>query len=202
MVFLVIDRNAVNKIFTDYDSNINIDMIEFETKEEAEYYLEYGILMQKNDEIIVFTDGACSKNGAKDAKAGIGVYFGLNDTKNVSKRIQGKQSNNTAEMLAIIEVFKILENEIKQGKNVIIYSDSKYAINTFTEWAPEWEKNNWTKKSKGEIKNIDIVKQGYQLFKVSNNVKLIHVRAHSNKTDYLSKGNENADLLATNALSN
>ena len=202
MVFLVIDRNAVNKIFTDYDSNINIDMIEFETKEEAEYYLEYGILMQKNDEIIVFTDGACSKNGAKDAKAGIGVYFGLNDTKNVSKRIQGKQSNNTAEMLAIIEVFKILENEIKQGKNVIIYSDSKYAINTFTEWAPEWEKNNWTKKSKGEIKNIDIVKQGYQLFKVSNNVKLIHVRAHSNKTDYLSKRNENADLLATNALSN
>ena len=162
MVFLVIDRNAVNKIFTDYDSNINIDMIEFETKEEAEYYLEYGILMQKNDEIIVFTDGACSKNGAKDAKAGIGVYFGLNDTRNVSKRIQGKQSNNTAEMLAIIEVFKILENEIKQGKNVIIYSDSKYAINTFTEWAPEWEKNNWTKKSKGEIKNIDIVKQGYQ----------------------------------------
>ena len=98
MVFLVIDKEFVNKIFTDYDSNIDIDMIEFETKEEAEYYLEYGILMQKNDEIIVFTDGACSKNGAKDAKAGIGVYFGLNDTRNVSKRIQGKQSNNTAEI--------------------------------------------------------------------------------------------------------
>ena len=53
MVFLVIDKNSVNKIFTNYDSNIDIDMIEFETKEEAEYYLEYGILMQKNDEIIV-----------------------------------------------------------------------------------------------------------------------------------------------------
>ena len=52
MVFLVIDKNSVNKIFTNYDSNIDIDMIEFETKEEAEYYLEYGILMQKNDEII------------------------------------------------------------------------------------------------------------------------------------------------------
>ena len=116
MVFLVIDKEFVNKIFTDYDSNIDIDMIEFETKEEAEYYLEYGILMpknhQKNDEIIVFTDGACSKNGAKDATAGIGVYFGVDDKRNVSKRIHGKQSNNTAEMFAIIEVFKVLEKEI------------------------------------------------------------------------------------------
>ena len=200
MVFLVIDKNSVNKIFTNYDSNIDIDMIEFETKEEAEYYIEYGKIMQKNDEIIVFTDGACSKNGAKDAKAGIGVYFGGDDERNVSRRIHGKQSNNTAEMLAIIEVFKILETEIKQGRKIIIYSDSKYSIQTFIEWAPEWEKNNWIKKSKGEIKNIEIVKKGYQLFKMFRNVTINHVKGHSNKTDHLSKGNEGADLLARKAL--
>ena len=201
MVFLVIDKKFVNKIFTDDDSNIDIDMIEFKTKEEAEYYLEFGKFMPRDKgEIVVFTDGACSKNGGKDAKAGIGVYFGIDDKRNVSQRIHGKQSNNTAEMLAIIEVFKILEKEINEGKKVIIYSDSKYSINTFTEWAPEWEKNNWIKKSKGEIKNIDIVKQGYQLFKESKNVTIKHVKGHSNKTDYLSKGNEGADLLATNSL--
>ena len=47
----------------------------------------------------VFTDGACSNNGRKNAKAGIGVYFGENDERNISKRITGKQTNNTAEFL-------------------------------------------------------------------------------------------------------
>ena len=52
MVFLVIDKEFVNKIFTDYDSNIDIDMIEFETKEEAEYYLEYGKFMPRDKVIL------------------------------------------------------------------------------------------------------------------------------------------------------
>ena len=29
--------------------------------------------------IPIYTDGACSKNGYVDAKAGIGVFFGDND---------------------------------------------------------------------------------------------------------------------------
>ena len=49
------------------------------------------------DTIIVFTDGGCSHNGSKNAKAGIGIYFGEGDIRNVSKQIQGKQTNNTAE---------------------------------------------------------------------------------------------------------
>lgn len=200
MSFLVIDRTAINKIFRD-DDDLDIDMLEFKTEEEAKYYLEYGKIMSDNkDEIIVFTDGACSKNGGKNAIAGIGVYFGIDDKRNVSKKFDGKQSNNTAEMLAIIEVFNILDNEIKEGKKVIIYSDSKYSIGTFTQWAPSWEKNNWVKKSKGDIKNLDIVKKGYNLFKSSPNVSIEHVKGHSGQDDYLSKGNNEADLLAKKAL--
>lgn len=206
MAFLVIHKKSVNKIYTiDNDQEPEIDMLEFQTKEEAEYYLQHGTIQKitnQNEHIRVFTDGSCSMNGAKDAKAGIGVYFGEGDQRNVSRRIHGKQSNNTAEMLAIIEVFKILKKEIIEGKKIIIYSDSKYSINTFTEWAPEWEKNNWIKKSKGEIKNIDIVKQGYQLFKESKNVTIKHVKGHSNKKDELSKGNEEADRLANMSIRN
>ncbi len=32
---------------------------------------------------VVYTDSACVKNGRKDAKAGIGVYWGMNDTRYV-----------------------------------------------------------------------------------------------------------------------
>jgi len=31
----------------------------------------------------VFTDGACSHNGGKEAKAGIGISFGEGDPRNV-----------------------------------------------------------------------------------------------------------------------
>ena len=69
---------------------------------------------------IVFTDGSCSNNGKVNAKAGIGVYFGKNDPRNVSKRVIGKQTNNTAELSAVIEVFHVLNEEVEQGKNIII----------------------------------------------------------------------------------
>ena len=36
--------------------------------------------------IRVFTDGACRNNGKQNAIAGIGVYFGENDIRNVSRK--------------------------------------------------------------------------------------------------------------------
>ena len=51
----------------------------------------------------VYTDGACSNNGSKYPESGIGIFFGINDKRNLSKRIEWKQTNNTAEISAIIE---------------------------------------------------------------------------------------------------
>ena len=55
----------------------------------------------------VYTDGACSNNGSLNAKAGIGIYFGENDIRNVSQPVVGKQSNNTAELGSFIVLFDI-----------------------------------------------------------------------------------------------
>ena len=118
MSFLVIDKEFVNTIFT--DEEVDIGMIEFKTKEEAEYYLRYGTQkkIDQSDTIKVFTDGSCSMNGSIHAKAGIGVYFGEEDPRKVSKRIGGKQTNNTAELSAVIEVFHVLKEEIEQDKQI------------------------------------------------------------------------------------
>jgi ribonuclease HI len=35
----------------------------------------------------IFTDGSCINNGKKNSKGGIGVFFGDNDTKNVSQEL-------------------------------------------------------------------------------------------------------------------
>tara|TARA_Y100001936_G_C16064865_1_gene666531 strand:+ start:1781 stop:2383 length:603 start_codon:yes stop_codon:yes gene_type:complete len=195
MSFLVIDKNCANKIFTVDDPEI--EFYEFKTKEEAEYYIRYGIKkkIDVNDTIKVFTDGSCSMNGMKGAKAGIGIYFSEDDERNVSKRINGKQTNNTAELSAIIEVFHILKDEIELGKQITIYTDSEYVIRCCTSYGEKCYTSNW-KKTKGEIPNVELLKELYTLYKKYDNVKVEWIRAHTNLSDDLSKGNDGADRLA------
>ena len=59
--------------------------------------------------INVYTDGACVDNGKPYARAGYGVYFGKNDSRNVSESYKGLQTNNVAELLAIIKAMTILK---------------------------------------------------------------------------------------------
>ena len=159
MVYLVIDKDCANKIFTVNDPEI--ELLSFQTEEEAKYYLKYG---KSNDNMIVFTDGACTNNGYKNAKAGIGVYFNENDERNVSRAITGKQTNNTAELSAVIEVFTILENDIKENKKITIYTDSEYVIKCCGSYGEKCERSKWRNK-KGYIPNHELVKLIYELFK-------------------------------------
>ena len=194
MPFYVINKDYNNKIFT--NDNFDIDVLEFNTKEEAEDYLKNDENVGNNlEEIIVFTDGACSMNGSVNAKAGMGVYFGENDCRNISKRIEGKQTNNTAELSAVIEVFNILKTDIQNQNKITIYTDSEYSIKCCGSYGEKCEKKNWIKKN-GGIPNVELVKKGYNLFKKNKNVQLKYIKAHTGKNDYLSKGNEGADKLA------
>jgi len=148
--------------------------------------------------IKVFTDGACSNNGKPNAKAGYGVYLGTNDPRNISKRVLGKQTNNVAELSAIIEVFEILKKEIESGQKIIIYSDSKISIGWCTTTGKKYESMKWTKK--GGIPNVELIKIGYDLCKNYPNVSFEHIRAHTGLSDELSLGNEQADRLANEAI--
>jgi ribonuclease HI len=80
------------------------------------------------------------------------------------------------------------------GAECEIRTDSEFWINVITKWAPGWEEKGW-KKSKGEIKNLDLVKEACALYKESK-AKLVWVRAHVG-TD----GNELADEWANKARS-
>ena len=149
--------------------------------------------------IIVFTDGACSNNGKPSAKAGIGVYFDKEDIRNVSKRVTGKQSNNTAELSAVLEVFKVLKEEIDSKRDIIIYSDSEYTIKCCGSYGEKCKKKGW-KNKKGYIPNHELVSELYELFLINPNVTIYHVKAHTGLSDDLSLGNEGADRLANEAI--
>lgn len=57
-----------------------------------------------------------------------------------------------------------------------IHSDSEFWINVLTKWADGWAMKGW-RKSTGEIKNLDLVKELYQLYHAYP-VKLVWVRGH------------------------
>ena len=147
-------------------------------------------------EYYVYTDGACSNNGKEIAKAGIGIYFQDNDSRNVSKRITGKQTNNRAELLAIIVAYFIIEKDVDAGKTIVIVTDSEYSIRCFTSYGEKCDRQGWKK----DISNKEIVQQGYELFKDTPTISLKHVRAHTGATDVHSIGNAKADALATQCL--
>ena len=144
----------------------------------------------------IYTDGACKNNGKKNAKAGIGIYFGINDTRNVSKPIIGKQTNNIAELTAIKETYYIIENEINNGIQINIYTDSNYALLCLTTYGDKCSKN----KCKVDIPNKVLVKETYELYKNIKNINFKYIRAHTNNNDIHSIGNYNADKLATDAI--
>ena len=143
-----------------------------------------------NNKIYVYCDGSCIHNGKTNAKAGIGIYFGENDTRNISEAVNG-HSNNVAELSAMIRVY----NYVK--KDITIVSDSKYALHCVKEYGKKQEKDSW----KNNIPNQELVKQLYETYK-DTNIQFMHVYAHTNKKDIHSIGNAIADKLAYDAVNN
>jgi len=144
----------------------------------------------------VYTDGACIHNGTPNAIAGLGIYFGENDTRNVAKCVVGKQTNNIAELQAIIDVYAIIQDDIVNGKKVCIVSDSIYAIGCITTYGEKQVAKKW----KNDIPNKELVKQGYELYAPLHNVYFMHVKGHTQYNDIHSIGNDGADKLANQAV--
>ncbi|KAF5367240.1 hypothetical protein D9615_010668 [Tricholomella constricta] len=74
----------------------------------------------------VATDGSCRNNGQENACAGAGVFYAQDDERNMSIKVPNeyRQSNQTAEMLALKEIAETADQE---GR-LYLELDSKYVI--------------------------------------------------------------------------
>lgn len=152
--------------------------------------------IEKVIDLYVYTDGACIHNGKPNAKAGMGVFFGYNDPRNISKKVEGKQTNNTAELGAVFEALCMITEEIKNNLNICVVTDSEYVIKCCTTYGKKCKLDNWKK----DIPNKDLVKTLFTAFDNYNNLSLMHIDAHTGKQDRHSLGNEEADSLANLAI--
>lgn len=151
--------------------------------------------------INVYTDGSCIHNGQPNALAGYGVYFSENDSRNESKKVIGKQSNNTGELTGLIRAIEILEENLKNNEKIAIYTDSEYVIKCLTSYGDKLKKNEWKTSTNKNPPNFELVKKAYNLYNTYKKfIKLNHIDAHTNNTDEHSFGNKQADLLANLAI--
>lgn len=140
------------------------------------------------EEVIIYTDGACSGNPGAGGWGSILMY------KDIKKEIFGGKentTNNVMELTAVIEGIKLLKFPCK----VKIYSDSAYVVNAFNQkWIYGWIKNGWKNASKEPVKNKELWQELYNLTKI-HDVEFIKVKGHADN-----EFNNRCDELARNAI--
>ncbi|EED15006.1 ribonuclease H, putative [Talaromyces stipitatus ATCC 10500] len=140
----------------------------------------------------IYTDGSSLGNGKKIAQAGVGVYFGPNDTRNVSEPLKGhRQTNQRAELTAIIRALEIAPRH----RPVTIVTDSRYAIDCVTNWFRKWVRNNWQTSDGKPVENKDLIQSILVKISERDSLKVTTtfewVKGHNRDA-----GNEAADRLA------
>lgn len=179
-----------NQVFTTWDEcKLEIHKKpkykKFATLEEAQRFQQLGPFGTDEDfDEYVYTDGSAILVKG-DFYAGFGVYYG--DNRDTSVYL-GKTTNNVAELTAIQYALR----RVDPSKKTAIYSDSTYSLLCCTTYGDKCSKKKWP-----EIPNGALVRETYELYQSKKEyVTLVHVSAHTLKTDQHSRGNECADRLA------
>lgn len=116
--------------------------------------------LKRKEKIIpleVYTDGSCKKRGIQTF--GAWAYVIVKDGK-ILTQDSGSSPNSTNQRMELLAAIKGLEaaDMIKQPlENIILYSDSAYLINCYSqEWYIGWRANGWKNAARKEVANQDL----------------------------------------------
>ena len=139
----------------------------------------------EHKEIHVYTDGSSRGNPGPGGYGIVMEQKGSNYFKEFSEGFR-KTTNNRMELLAVVEALKKIK---KDNQKIIVYTDSKYVVNSVEKkWVFAWQKNNFKKK-----KNIDLWLEFLKEYK-KHSVRLKWIKGHNNHPQ-----NERCDSLAVEA---
>ncbi|TRZ46271.1 ribonuclease HI [Robertkochia solimangrovi] len=144
--------------------------------------------MQNKAEVHIYTDGSSRGNPGPGGYGIIMEWVGKPYRKEFSQGFR-KTTNNRMELLAVIEALRKLK---KPNTTVLVFSDSKYVIDSVTKgWVFGWEKKNYSGK-----KNADLWMAFLREYR-KHKVDFIWVKGHNNHPQ-----NERCDFLAVEASKN
>ena len=151
----------------------------------------------------VYTDGACTNNGRKGARASYAFYFPDHPSLSKADRVPetDPQTNNRGELMAIqkcidaaVEAFDASDVQLE------VYTDSEYSKNCLTKWVPGWIKKNWMTSSGTPVLNRDLIESISGKLIQFQSYCIIYVKAHTGGEDECSKNNHVVDRMAVAVL--
>lgn len=123
-------------------------------------------------EIVLYTDGSCSKN------PGPGGWGAILQYKQHKLELSGgavSATNNQMELTGVIEGLKALTEPCK----VELYTDSQYIVNAINKgWLRNWQKNGWKKADKSPVLNKELWLEIIELFN-KHDVTVHWVKGHA-----------------------
>lgn len=163
----------------------------------------------KKHSIIIYTDGSSLGN---PGPGGYGCVIVFNNDNKVIELggYCAETTNNKMELTAMVKALEYvkdyLETPLRPSKNsghlpslrggsepqIVIHTDSSYAINGITKWVYGWQKNNWMTSTKTPVLNSDLWKELILLKNYFKHLSFEHVRGHAGVW-----GNERCDTIAT-----
>lgn len=166
----------------------------------------------KIDSYDIFTDGSEIKHSTTHKTLAVGWSYVIYKNKLLYDQnadcirnvILG--NNQRAELMALNQALKKIDHIITNIDNptqISIYTDSEYSMKSLTIWCHTWKHNGWKTANKRPVKHKDLIEQSMQYMndikKNGHSLSIFHVRAHTDKKDYISLGNSHADRLAQSA---
>lgn len=130
--------------------------------------ITYLCLLSMNHVIEIYTDGAASGN---PGPGGFGVVMKYKDQRREISQGYRLTTNNRMELLSVIVALETLK---KEGSDVVVYSDSKYVVDSINlGWI-----HNWVRKDFKDKANPDLWKR-FLLIHKKHNVKFVWVKGHA-----------------------
>lgn len=143
----------------------------------------------------IYVDGSCLGNGRGGARAGVGVFFGDGDPRNLSESFtMDNPTNQRAEILAIVRALEVClaDPRLIEAETITVRTDSMYVVNCVQRYIDSWRAHAWHKSDGEPVKNRDLIERlGELRDRLGPRLSVHHVKGHAGN-----RGNDEADRLA------
>lgn len=102
------------------------------------------------DNLVIYTDGACSPNPGPGGWGAVIIANG-----HIRTELSGFEEDSTNNRMELTAAVSVLESLDKPAR-IVLYTDSIYLKNGITDWIVKWQANNWRTADRKEVKNRDL----------------------------------------------
>ena len=135
----------------------------------------------------IYTDGACRGN---PGPGGWGAILRAQDQQKEISGAESQTTNNRMELTAVIMALAAL----KRGVPVRVHTDSKYVLEGYSKWLPQWKARGWRTADRKPVKNQDLWER-LDSEAQRHEIEWQWIKGHSGN-----EGNEYVDRLANEAI--